>query len=306
MINKARIFLSLTLGGGFIFMIPASRAQTGSAKQSDSFNAPSDVRKLIAELQSANAAKRAKAACALGEKRERAVAAIPFLLVLLSDGAPIDPDDSCRNEFPFEDETWQPTFAEIKETSVGEAATQALIAIYEPAIDPLVAALLRADHWRARKNAAWALLHRGGLRGQVMEALIVATRDEAWQVRAQAAFALGHKGSSDIDVVPHLIATLNDENARVRESAAAGLWHTADDRAFAPLIAALKDTDPDVRRQAADTLGNRAVNDTIPLLVAASKDTDNNVRSGAKRALEVVRQRASGSETNLDPSLLPK
>jgi HEAT repeat protein len=306
MINKVRIFLSVALVGSFILMLPASHAQTNSAKQSDSFNAPADVRKLIAELHSTSAVKRANAACALGEKRERAVAAIPFLLVLLSDGALIDAEESCRNEFPFEDEEWQPAFAEVKETSVGEAATQALIAIYEPAIDPLVAALLKADHWRARKNAAWALLHRGGVRGQVMEALIVALRDEAWQVRAQAAFALGHKGSSEIDVVPHLIKGLSDEHARVRESAGSALWHTADQRAFGPLIAALKDEDSDVRRQAADTLGNRVGNEEIPLLIAASNDNDKNVRNGAKRALNVVKQRASGTVTNLDPSLLPK
>ena len=306
MIYKARIFLSLIFVGSFIFALPAIHAQTGSAKQNDSSNAPSDVRKLIAELHSTDASRRAKAACALGEKRQRAVAAIPFLLVLLSDGALIDSADSCRNEFPFEDETWQPTFAELKETTVGEAATQALMAIYEPAIEPLISALLRAEHWRARKNAAWALHNRGGIRGDVMEALIVATRDEAWQVRAQAVYAIGHKGSSEIDVMPHLIAALSDEHPRVRESAGMGLWQCADQRAFGPLLTALKDADPDVRRQAADTLGNRAVNDTIPLLVAASKDSDKNVSRGARHALDVMRQRARGSETNLDPSLLPK
>ena len=305
MINKVRTILSLAIVCSFICMLPASHAQTGSARQGDYADAPADVRKLIAGLHSTSAVKRANAACALGEMRERAAAAIPFLLVLLSDGAPIDSGESCRNEFPFEDEQWQPEFAELKETTVGEAATQALIAIYEPAIDPLVAALLKAEHWRARKNAAWALLHRGGLRGQVMEALIVALKDEAWQVRAQAAFALGHKGSSEIDVVPHLIAALGDGHARVRESAGSALWHTADNRAFGPLVAALKDADPDVRRQAADTLGNRVGNDDIPLLIAASKDDDRNVRSGARRALDVVKQRARGSETNLDPSLLP-
>lgn len=306
MINKARTFLSLMLVGIFIFGLSASQAQTDSAKQNNNFNAPSDVRKLIAELHSTSAETRAKAACALGEKRERAVAAIPFLLVLLSDGAPIDSEDSCRNEFPFEDETWKPEFAEVKETSVGEAATQALMAIYEPAIEPLISALLRAEHWRARKNAAWALHNRGGIRGDVMEALIVAARDEAWQVRAQATYALGHKGSSEIDVIPHLIAALSDEHPRVRETAGLGLWQCADQRAFGPLLTALKDSDPDVRRQAADTLGNRAVNDTIPLLVAASKDNDKHVSSGARHALDVVKQRARGSETNLDPSLLPK
>jgi len=306
MINKARFFLSLILVGGFIFTLPVTHAQTGSAKQSNTFNTPADVRRLIAELHSTSAVKRANAACALGEMRERASAAVPFLLTLLSDGAVIDASESCRNEFPFEDEEWQPGFAEVKETSVGEAATQALMAIYEPAIEPLISALLKAEHWRARKNAAWALHNRGGIRGDVMEALVVAARDEAWQVRVQAIHALGHKGSSEIDVVPHLIAALTDEHARVRESAGMGLWQCADRRAFGPLVAALKDRDTDVRRQAADTLGNRVDNDTIPILVAASKDDNEQVRRGARRALEVVKHRARGTVTNLDPSLLPK
>ena len=306
MINKARIFLSLMIVGGFILILPATRAQTNGARQSNSSNTPADVSRLIADLHSTNADKRASAACALGEKRDRASAAIPFLLTLLSDGAQIDPEESCRNEFPFEDETWKPEFAELKETTVGEAATQALMAIYEPAIEPLIAALLRAEHWRARKNAAWALHNRGGIRGNVMEALIVATRDEAWRVRAQATYAIGHKGSSEIDVMPHLIAALSDEHPRVRESAGMGLWQCADHRAFGPLLAALKDADSDVRRQAADTLGNRAVNETVPMLVVATKDENEHVRRGARRALEVMKQRARGTVTNLDPSLLPK
>ena len=306
MINKARIFLSLIIVGGFIFILPSTHAQTGGTKQINSSQTPADVSRLIAELHSTNADRRARAACALGEKRDRASAAIPFLLTLLGDGARIDPGESCPNEFPFEDETWKPEFAELKETTVGEAATQALMAIYEPAIQPLISALLKADDWRARKNAAWALHNRGGVRGDVMEALIVATRDEAWQVRAQATHAIGHKGSSEIDVIPHLITALGDEHPRVRESAGMGLWHCADSRAFGPLLTALQDADSDVRRQAADALGNRAVNETVPMLVAATKDDNENVRKGARRALEVMKQRARGTVTNLDPSILPE
>jgi HEAT repeat protein len=92
----------------------------------------------------------------------------------------------------------------------------------------------------------------------------------------------------------------------VREAAGLGLWQCADQRAFGPLLAALKDADAGVRRQAAEALGNRAVNETVPMLVAASKDSDKNLRSGARHALDVMKQRAMGSETSLDPSLLPK
>jgi HEAT repeat protein len=315
-----------------------SFANPGTPGQNISGDVPQSVRKRIEELSSPDPVRRAAAACALGEMGERAVRAIPFLVLLLEDGTPIDPKYGCPNETPFEDELWQPDYEEVKEPSPGEAATQALIALYKYSMEPLVHTLLEGSHWRARKNAAWALAHRGdrgavealvaaltdeawqvraeaayalfqrgGDGRTVVSALIGAMADEAWQVRAQAVMALGHKGSSPVDVVDPLISALEDKDARVREAAASGLWHTADHRAFGPLIQALKDEDRGVRASAARTLGNRVDNSGVDLLIGALDSKDKNVRQGAREALEIVKERARGKVTNIRmPNINPR
>ncbi|MDT4897637.1 MAG: hypothetical protein QOH25_2714 [Acidobacteriota bacterium] len=289
------------------------------------------LRQLIERLRSPKPAERADAALALGRMEAKAAAAIPALVELLGDGAPV-----ARLEItspPFEDEEWQPDYEGVKETTVGEAATHALMAIGDEATGALTSVLATDQRWRARKNAAWALAHRGdrramnqmivalgdeawqvraqaayalfqrgGARAEVVNALIIASRDEAWQVREQAVFALGHKGSSTVDVVAPLLGVLRlDRDARVRRMAAGALWHTANRSAFPLLLEALKDDSEPVRKAAADTLGNRVDNEAVELLIAALKDPDARVRVGAKRALLIVKQRSQGTQTNLRP-----
>lgn len=297
------------------------------AQQNVPGDTPTEVRKQIELLSSEDPVKRASAACALGRMGERAAPAIPALVALLSDGAPIPTKNGCGNQEPFEDEAWEPEYEQVKEPSPGEAATHALMAIGEQALEPLKDVLLRGEHWRARKNAAWALAHRGeaveqlvaamkdaawqvraqaayalfqrgGDGRQVIEALSAAVNDEAWQVREQAVFALGHKGS-EADAVKSLIAALKHEDARVRAGAAGSLWHCADSSAFDPLMEALKDEDPKVRKNAASTLGNRAGDREVQLLIAARNDPDSRVREGVRQALEIIKHRMQGKVTNL-------
>jgi HEAT repeat protein len=297
------------------------------AQQNVPGDMPAEVRKQMELLSSEDPVNRAFAACALGRMGERAAPAIPALVALLSDGATIPTKNGCGNQEPFEDEPWEPEYEQVKEPSPGEAATHALMAIGEQALEPLKEVLLRGEHWRARKNAAWALAHRGeaveqlvaalkdaawqvraqaayalfqrgGDGRQVIEALSAAVNDEAWQVREQAVFALGHKGSK-ADAVKSLIAALNHEDARVRAGAAGSLWHCADSAAFDPLMEALKDEDPKVRKNAAGTLGNRAGDREVQLLIAARNDPDSRVREGVRQALEIIKHRMQGKVTNL-------
>lgn len=302
-----------------------------SAKSSASVSASAEVEKLLVRLRSPHAAERASAACELGRMETKAEVAIPRLVELLSDGAPVE--KTCGNAPPFEDEEWAPDYEGVKETTVGEAATHALMGIGDPAHDALVEALTKAESWRSRKNAAWALAHRGndaamrrmvealrdpawqvrteaayalfqrgGDSADVVNALIVASKDEVWQVRRQAVFALGHKSSGEVDVVEPLLEVLRSErDRRVRAEAAGALWHSADSRSFPALMRALKDDDGDVRAAVAETLGNRAGNEEVPVLIAALKDEDARVREGARRALRIVRHRSEGRVTNLRP-----
>ncbi len=292
------------------------------------------VKKEIAALSASDPRVRAAAACALGRMQQGAVEAIPHLLRLLSDGTPILPQESCGNQEPFEDEAWAPEYSQVNEPSPGEAATHALMAIGEAALEPLKQALSQGGHWRMRKNAAWALAHRGDaieqlvaalkdqawqVRAQaayalfqrggdsraVVTALAEALNDEAWQVREQAVFALGHKSSSEADVVEPLLRALNHADARVRRGAAQALWHCADSRAFEPLLAALKDEDGKVRSNAAQTLGNRAGDREVQLLIARRNDTDSHVREGVRQALSVIKQRMQGQTTNLQRIAIP-
>jgi HEAT repeat protein len=306
---------------------PAPTAKNAAAE------VPAEVQALVARLRAQSPAERVAATCALGRMEARAASAIPVLVGLLDDGAPVK--ETCGNEHPFEDEAWEPDYEGVRETTVGEAATQALMAVGSAALEPLTETLTDMNAtWRARKNAAWALAHMGDRRAmqrmlvalrdpawqvrvqaayalfqrgdddpETVEALAVAaTQDEVWQVRHQAAFALGHKGSSAADVASRLtVVMLKDRDARVRREAAGGLWHMAGAREFPSLFEALKDSDARVREAAASTLGNRAGNDEVPLLIAALKDTDARVRGGARRALKIVKERSEGRVTNLRP-----
>jgi HEAT repeat protein len=302
--KNIKLVIVFLLTGSLACLISQSYGQT----QQDNSGGlvPNDVQKKIHQLSSNDPKQRAKAACALGKMKDRAAPSIPFLISLLSDGAAIDPSLQCKNEFPFEDEEWQPAFEELHESTVGFAATQALIAIYEPAIKPLIQTLVNGADWRARKNAAWALFHRGGVRSDVMEALIEGTKDDDWQVRAQSAYGLGHKGASQIDVVPHLLRSLADSHAWVRETAAMGLWHTANDSAIPAMIAALDDPDPAVRKQLAQSLGNRVDNSSVNLLIAAAADKNTRIRDGARDALKVVNHRAAGNFTHMQRVEMPR
>ncbi len=302
----------------------ASRAQVAAG-------ASGEVARLLALSHSASPEERAGAACALGRMEARASAAVPRLVELLGDGAAVA--RTCGNEPPFEDEEWQPEDPSIKETTVGEAATQALMAVGDSALDALTNALTASESWRARKNAAWALAHRGDRRAmramlkalgdpvwqvraeaayalfqrggddaEVVNALVLASRDEAWQVRRQAVFALGHKSGGPVGVAAPLVVVLRgDADARLRAEAATALWHSAGARDFPALLEALKDADAGVRQRVADTLGNRAGNDEVELLIAALKDGDGRVREGARRALRIVKHRSQGRVTNLKP-----
>jgi hypothetical protein len=235
--------------------------------------------------------------------QRRAVAAIPLLVGLLSDGTAIKPSQSCGQQEPFEDEQWQPRYPEVYEPSPGEAATQALMAIGDPAMGALKDALLLNENWRARKNAAWALAHRG----QAVEQLIIALQDPDWHVRTQAAYALFQRGGDSHMVIWALVGRLKDEAWQVREQAAMALAQkgSSGENFFPPLLEALKDDNGKVRDAAALALGSAAGEAQVDLLIAARKDPDKHVRIGVKRALEVIKDRMNGTTTSLRKRKIP-
>jgi HEAT repeat protein len=293
----APAFTLLALGAAVFAQTQSPRATFNSAKLSP------EIREQVVSLKSTDPVARASAACALGRMQGRAVGAIPSLIALLSDGASIRPEQSCGNEEPFEDEEWQPRYSDVYEPSPGEAATHALMAIGEPALGPLKDALLLNENWRARKNAAWALAHRG----EAVEQLITALYDPAWQVRAQAAYALFQRGGDKHLVIWALVARLKDDSWQVREQAAMALGHkgSSGEDFFPPLLEALKEDNAQVRNAVASALGSSAGDRQVDLLIAARKDPDKRVRAGVKRALEVVKHRMNGTTTSLRKRKIP-
>jgi HEAT repeat protein len=262
-----------------------------------------DVREQMAALASSDPVARASAACALGRMKRRAAAAIPKLVALLSDGTAIKPSQSCGQQAPFEDEQWQPRYAEVYEPSPGEAATQALMAIGDPAMTALKDALLLNENWRARKNAAWALAHRG----EAVEQLITALQDPDWHVRTQSAYALFQRGGDRHLVIWALAGRLKDEAWQVREQAAMALGQksSSGENFFAPLLEALKDDNGKVRDAVAYALGSSAGDAQVDLLIAARKDRDKRVRAGVKRALNVIKDRMNGTTISLRKREIP-
>ncbi|HKY06030.1 MAG TPA: HEAT repeat domain-containing protein [Blastocatellia bacterium] len=240
MIERRTFLLALSITG-LLFALPAApafgvRGQTAAGGV--------NLREKIAQLSSPDAVTRARAACAIGSQGASAAEAIPALIELLDDGTQIEPSQSCGNAPPFEDEAWEPSFYQLKEPSPGEAATLALVSINGPAVRPLADVLARAEHWRARKNAAWALAHTAD--AEAVKALIRALKDPAWQVRAQAAYALSQRGG---DQAEDLLTTalLTDLAWQVRAMAALALGQKGSRRAVDHLIAALNDDNSRVR-----------------------------------------------------------
>jgi len=290
----------------FVFLVLAAGAYTHAQSMRAAYWPPkldADVREKVVALASSDPVARASAACALGKMQRRAVAAIPRLVALMSDGTAIKPEQSCGQQEPFEDEQWQPRYPEVYEPSPGEAATQALMAIGEPALRALKDALLLSEDWRVRKNAAWALAHRG----QAVEQLITALQDPVWQVRAQAAYALLQRGGDGHLVIWALVARLKDEVWQVREQAAMALAQKGSSREdfFPPLLEALKDDNAKVRNAVASALGFSSDDRKLDLLIATRHDPDKQVRAGVRRALDIIKQRMNGSNTNLRKRTIP-
>ena len=227
----------------------SARAQVEVREEQLPAGLSAGVRQEVLALSSNDAARRARAACALGEAGAEAAPAIPYLVALMSDGTPLAPSALCKNAEPFEDEPWQPDFEQVYEPSPGEAATQALVALGAPASEPLLGAL-KDPHWRTRKNAAWALGHRGDARATPL--LAEALSDSAWQVRAEAAYALSQRGGDR--VLERLIAALKDEAWQVRAMAALALGQKGDARVLKPLRAATRDLNARVRNVARTAL----------------------------------------------------
>jgi hypothetical protein len=172
----------------------------------------------VRALYSASATLRAEAAYRLGQMGQEAVPCIPYLMGLLGDDAPCYPDvipDIEAGTFP------------------GIEAAKALGRIGEPAIQPLVGALVRSQCPVAREHTALALARIGA---PAVDPLIPVLKDGRMGLRRAAASVLGEIG--DERAVEALVGALTDSSSLVGTAAAEALGKIGDRRAVEPLTEA--------------------------------------------------------------------
>ncbi|MEK6374014.1 MAG: HEAT repeat domain-containing protein [Acidobacteriota bacterium] len=230
-------------------------------------------------LSSPDAETRAAAACKAGRARD--AAAIPALLAMLGDEAPIA-------AMRCYDGNWTPALTTFHHPSPGEQAALALASISRPAVEALVGAL--DDRTPAvRRNAAWAIGEtRGGWtvdRDAALAPLIRLLADRDAGVRRAAAFGLSEL--KDRDAVEPLIVALGDRDAAVRGTVVFALGEIRARRAVQALSQlVVGDGDAEVRRAAAWALGEIKDGRAVDALTRALDDP--HVRAAAQRALEEI------------------
>jgi len=170
----------------------------------------------------------------------------------------------------------EPLIAALKDGDQGirRSATEALVKIGAPAVEPLIAAFKDQD---VRKYVARALSRIGDPRAT--EPLSAGLKDQNGDVRTAAAEALGHIGAPAVEP---LMAAFKYQG--VRRYATEALAHIGAP-AVEPLMLALRDEDLDVRKYVARALGRIGDPRARKLLRGAKLDPDESVRKVATEGL---------------------
>lgn len=197
---------------------------------------PGDVPSLIKLLHDKDPEVRDKAARRLGRLREKAAAAVPDLMGLLSDqGWP----HGAINVF------------------VCDAASEALRKIGGPAVQPLIEALKSPDS-KMRERAAQTLAYMDPPPKESLSLLLPLLRDSQEHVRYWAVRAIGSVGKGVSSVIPSIVdVSKNDPESLVRVGAIEAAVTIDSDGAIAipACVQALRDKDSQVRGEAAKSLG---------------------------------------------------
>lgn len=165
----------------------------------------------------------------------------------------------------------------------------ALVALGEPAVQPLLSVLRRGDP-AGRVGAAQALgrLMAASAVGPLCEALF----DSTAEVRAAAAAALAQIGA---EAAAPLVALL-EHNAK-HESAAAVLAKITDHSAVTALVQGLKHRNAKVRARVAEVMGRLSWPEAQAALELALNDADASARQAAAVALDKMGWKPAGDET---------
>jgi HEAT repeat protein len=162
-------------------------------------------------------------------------------------------------------------------------AADALAAIRDPAVIPLLVGELRVADEKSTPRAAEALIRFGSLATpHLIEAL---TGKEQGSARLWAARIL--TATRDVAALDALLSALRDRLDLVRVASAAALGNIGDPRALAPLMqAALRDPAPLARSQAAVAAAQLSGEEAANVLLSALRDPDYATRLRALEAFE--------------------
>jgi HEAT repeat protein len=172
---------------------------------------------------------------------------------------------------------------------VSKTASNALIKIGKPAVEPLIISLENGNKLELtfktlkRINPNWKDTQRGKL---CVSNFILKITDQNSSIRQSAADTLGEIG--DKQAVEVLCSALKDQVWQVRSAAAGALGKIKDATAVESLISILFDEDPRVRVATADALGHLRDSRAINLLIKCFKDKEWQVRYHSEQALKEI------------------
>jgi beta-lactamase regulating signal transducer with metallopeptidase domain len=265
--------------GGGVF----SRSQIEQAAQEGRSATATATRTDVGQtLGSDIAQERAREACEAG--RKHMLEAIPKLVSMLGDDAPIQPLKCWDNG------RWNPALETFKQPSPGEEAAIALASMGRPSLEPLTNALNDANA-SVRRNAAWAIgeltnMHMSE-RSRAVPLLISLLNDADEWVRMASIRALGE--IRDERAVEKLINALSDAAWKVRELSAWALGEMKEERAVQALCKVLlEDIQAEARETAAEALGEIKSSQAVTSLNQALNDAETRVRDKARWALSEI------------------
>lgn len=266
--------------------LPAPQTREWRTNRPLPSDAPARVTEQIKGLVSAEPRQRVLAALALCQMGEAAAPAIPWLVDLLHDPyvEPIEPWGHLQSPL-----------------MPSHTAAEALVAIGEPAIKALLAALRDPDA-HARESVAWNLGHAREAR--LSAALASALEDPESKVRAGAAFSLrGMAERKKVDpkaiagAVKPLIGATKDMDWNVRYRAVEALSYIKCPEMVGVLIEALADANAGVRKAAARGLVGCAEPRAVEALIAALDDNYDEARKYARESLEWITKQKLGEDS---------
>lgn len=255
-----------------------------------------EVARQISRLYSADPLERLKALQELAKMDrsrhwQKATPAIPFLASMLGDKTVVRvPDQTVIGHHDYSIAEEAARVLERLGRRAGRPAMEELIPLLKASPDPDVRALAaqtmdRILPWFSTPE------RRAQVPASLLEAWLVAIRDDDHRVRPCAAQGLGRIG--DPRAMEPLIAALKDEHISVRRHAAEALGKLRAEQAVAPLIELLAEKNREVELAAQEALGVIGAPAVEPL-IAIIADPDSPVRESACYAFHRIRdQRAT-------------